>query len=239
MSEGLDALADVPDDAIAVEEVVHRAKGDESVVAQPGVAHDPGHEHRQADGGEDQVGSGGPPHGTLSRRAVLDFAAMEALVSVVMGSRSDWGTMENCVATLEKLGIAHDVRILSAHRTHDALAGYMSEAEEAGVEVFVGAAGGAAHLAGVMAALTEKPVLGVPMESKLQGIDSLLSMVQMPAGIPVATFAVGRAGAVNAALFAAAILAAGHPEIGEALSAFRQAQSEKVLADPDPRKPPP
>lgn len=147
--------------------------------------------------------------------------------------------MEHCVATLEKLGVAHDVRILSAHRTHDALARYMSEAEKAGSEVFIGAAGGAAHLAGVMAALTERPVLGVPMESKLQGIDSLLSMVQMPAGIPVATFAVGKAGAINAALFAAATLAAGRPEIGKALSAFRKAQSEKVLADPDPRKPPP
>ena len=156
-----------------------------------------------------------------------------------MGSRSDWGTMENCVKTLEKLGVPHDVRILSAHRTPDALTTYMTEAEAGGAEVFIGAAGGAAHLAGVMAAQTEKPVLGIPMESKLQGIDSLLSMVQMPAGIPVATFAVGKAGAVNAALFAAAILASGHPEIGEALSAFRQAQSAKVLSDPDPRQPPP
>ncbi len=152
-----------------------------------------------------------------------------------MGSRSDWGVMENCIKTLEELGIPHDVRILSAHRTPDALIGYMSEAEAGGAEVFIGAAGGAAHLAGVMAAQTAKPVLGVPMESKLQGIDSLLSTVQMPAGIPVATFAVGKAGAINAALFSAAILASGHPEIGEALRAFRQAQSEKVLADPDPR----
>jgi len=156
-----------------------------------------------------------------------------------MGSRSDWGVMENCVATLEKLGIPHDVRILSAHRTPEALSAYMEEAEAGGAEVFIGAAGGAAHLAGVMAAQTAKPVLAVPMESKLQGIDSLLSMVQMPAGIPVATFAVGKAGAINAALFSASILAGSFPEIQEAVNTFRRAQSEKVLADPDPRQPPP
>jgi 5-(carboxyamino)imidazole ribonucleotide mutase len=147
--------------------------------------------------------------------------------------------MENCVRTLETLGVAHDVRILSAHRTPEALTAYMSEAEAGGAEVFIGAAGGAAHLAGVMAAQTAKPVLAVPMESKLQGIDSLLSMVQMPAGIPVATFAVGKAGAINAALFSAAILASGNSEIGEALQAFRRSQSAKVLADPDPRQSPP
>jgi 5-(carboxyamino)imidazole ribonucleotide mutase len=170
---------------------------------------------------------------------VLDFAIMKTLVSVIMGSRSDWGVMEHAIKTLESLGIEHDVRILSAHRTPDALVTYMAEAEDGGTEVFIGAAGGAAHLAGVMAAQTVLPVLGVPMESKLQGIDSLLSMVQMPAGIPVATFAVGKAGAINAALFAAAVLAATHPEVGEALRAFRQAQSEKILADPDPRLPAP
>ena len=115
----------------------------------------------------------------------------------------------------------------------------MADMETAGAEVFIGAAGMAAHLAGVMAAQTAKPVLGIPMESKLQGIDSLLSMVQMPAGIPVATFAVGKAGAVNAALFSAAILANDHPEIGEALIDFRREQSEKVLRDPDPRQPAP
>jgi 5-(carboxyamino)imidazole ribonucleotide mutase len=170
---------------------------------------------------------------------VLDSPVMKTLVSVIMGSRSDWGVMEHAVATLDSLGIGHDVRILSAHRTPEALAAYMSEAESGGTEVFIGAAGGAAHLAGVMAAQTALPVLGVPMESKLQGLDSLLSMVQMPAGIPVATFAVGKAGAVNAALFAAAILAARHPEVGKALKAFRQAQTEKILADPDPRQPAP
>lgn len=172
---------------------------------------------------------------------MLHFAAMEnkPLVSVVMGSRSDWGTMENCTRKLEDLGIPHDLRILSAHRTPDALSAYMSQMDESGVRVFIGAAGGAAHLAGVMAAQTAKPVLAVPMESKLQGLDSLLSMVQMPAGIPVATFAVGKAGAINAALFAAAILAGDHAEIAEALDEARKAQSAKVLADPDPRQPPP
>jgi len=170
---------------------------------------------------------------------VLDSPIMNVLVNVIMGSRSDWGVMEHAIKTLESLDIAHDVRILSAHRTPDALAAYMAAAEGNGTEVFIGAAGGAAHLAGVMASQTVLPVLGVPMESKLQGLDSLLSTVQMPAGIPVATFAVGKAGAVNAALFSAAILAATHPEIGEALKAFRKAQSEKILADPDPRHPAP
>jgi len=170
---------------------------------------------------------------------MLDFVIMNTLVSVIMGSRSDWAVMEHAINTLEGLSIAHDVRILSAHRTPEALTAYMAESEASGTEVFIGAAGGAAHLAGVMAAETTLPVLGVPMESKLQGIDSLLSMVQMPAGIPVATFAVGKAGAVNAALFAAAVLAATHPEIGAALKAFRKSQSEKILADPDPRLPAP
>ena len=147
--------------------------------------------------------------------------------------------MEHAVHTLETMGIPNDVRILSAHRTPEALSRYLRESEADGAEVFIGAAGGAAHLAGVMAAQTLKPVLGVPMESKLSGLDSLLSMVQMPAGIPVATFAVGKAGAVNAALFAAAILATQSPEIGRALTEFRQAQSAKVLGDPDPRQPAP
>ena len=175
----------------------------------------------------------------MPQAPVLDFPIMKTLVSVIMGSRSDWGVMEHAIKTLESLGIEHDVRILSAHRTPDALVTYMAGAEDGGTEVFIGAAGGAAHLAGVMAAQTVLPVLGVPMESKLQGIDSLLSMVQMPAGIPVATFAVGKAGAINAALFAAAVLAATHPEVGEALRAFRKAQSDKILADPDPRLPAP
>ena len=140
--------------------------------------------------------------------------------------------MENCVQTLEKLGVPHDVRILSAHRTPDALTTYMTDSEAAGAEVFIGAAGGAAHLAGVMAAQTEKPVLGIPMESKLQGIDSLLSMVQMPAGIPVGTLAIGRAGAVNAALLAAAILALSDDQIRDALDAFRTTQTKNILDQP-------
>ncbi len=170
---------------------------------------------------------------------MLDFRAM-ALVSVVMGSRSDWATMEHCVSTLEKLGISHDVRTLSAHRTPDALVEYIDRAVADGVEVFIAAAGGAAHLAGVVAAKTALPVLGVPMESKaLGGLDSLLSMVQMPAGIPVGTLAIGKAGAINAALFAAAILAGKHPEAAAALADYRQAQSQGVLSDPDPRQPAP
>jgi 5-(carboxyamino)imidazole ribonucleotide mutase len=164
---------------------------------------------------------------------------MGKLVSIIMGSRSDWGTVEHAVKTLEHLDIEHDVRILSAHRTPEALTDYLLQMEVEGVEVFIGAAGGAAHLAGVIAAQTAKPVLGVPMESKVQGVDSLLSMVQMPAGIPVATFAIGKAGAINAALFAAAILAGRHPEIGAALQRYREAQTARVLADPDPRQPPP
>jgi 5-(carboxyamino)imidazole ribonucleotide mutase len=165
---------------------------------------------------------------------------MKPLVAVIMGSRSDWETMEHATSTLERLEIPHDVRILSAHRTPDALFDYLREAEEGGVEVFIGAAGGAAHLAGVIAAKTALPVLGVPMDSKhLKGMDSLLSMVQMPAGIPVATLAIGKAGAINAALFAAAILAAKHPEIGDAVRRYRADRASQVLSDPDPRQPPP
>ncbi len=164
---------------------------------------------------------------------------MKPRVGVLMGSRSDWGTMEHAVRTLERLGIPHEARILSAHRTPEALSDYVASAVERGVEVLIAAAGGAAHLAGVVAAQTTVPVLAVPMESKLQGLDSLLSMVQMPAGIPVGTLAIGRAGAVNAALFAAAILALADPKVKAALERFRREQAEKVLADPDPTKPPP
>jgi 5-(carboxyamino)imidazole ribonucleotide mutase len=160
---------------------------------------------------------------------------MQPLVSVIMGSKSDWETMSNAVQTLDKLGVPCEVRVLSAHRTPDQLFAYLEEAEAHGVEVFIGAAGGAAHLAGVMAAKTLRPVLGVPMESKLQGIDSLLSMVQMPAGIPVATLAVGKAGAVNAALFAVAILANKHEKYREALRKYREEQAKAVLAVGDPR----
>ena len=156
-----------------------------------------------------------------------------------MGSRSDWGVMEHAVATLERLGIPHDVRVLSAHRTPDALFDYVASRDEEGTAVFIAAAGGAAHLAGVIAAKTWKPVLAVPMESKLDGLDSLLSMVQMPAGIPVPTLAIGKAGAINAALAAAAILALGDAEVQSALEGYRRERSAQVLADPDPRQPPP
>jgi 5-(carboxyamino)imidazole ribonucleotide mutase len=162
-----------------------------------------------------------------------------AKVVVLMGSRSDWSVMKNAVETLEQLDVAHDVRILSAHRTPDALSAYMREAEEKGAEVYIAAAGGAAHLAGVVAAQTLRPVLAVPMESKLLGLDSLLSMVQMPAGIPVPTLAVGKAGAINAALAAAQILALGDAELAGRFADDRRRRSEKVLADPDPRQPPP
>ena len=159
------------------------------------------------------------------------------LVGILMGSKSDWEVMEHASRTLDDLGIAHDVRILSAHRTPDQTLDYAASAAERGLEVIIAAAGGAAHLAGVIAAKTALPVLGVPMESKsLKGLDSLLSMVQMPAGIPVATLAIGKPGAINAALFAAAILAIKHPEVAAALARFREAQSKAVLEQGDPRE---
>jgi 5-(carboxyamino)imidazole ribonucleotide mutase len=158
------------------------------------------------------------------------------LVAVIMGSKSDWDIMKNTADTLGDLGVAHEVRVLSAHRTPDAAFDYAARLESRGIEVLIAAAGGAAHLAGVMAAKTRIPVLGVPMESKaLGGIDSLLSIVQMPAGIPVGTLAIGKAGAVNAALLAAAILANKHELIRERLVEFREKQTKKVLAEPDPR----
>lgn len=154
-----------------------------------------------------------------------------------MGSKSDWETMSHSATTLDELKIDYEVRVLSAHRTPDAHAEYVSTAESRGLEVIIAAAGGAAHLAGVTAAKTILPVLGVPMESKsLGGMDSLLSTVQMPGGIPVATFAIGKPGAINAALFAAAILAPRYPEIAKALAANRAKQTKSVLDNPDPRK---
>jgi 5-(carboxyamino)imidazole ribonucleotide mutase len=159
---------------------------------------------------------------------------MSPAVAVVMGSRSDWETMEHCVDTLRTLEIPHEVRILSAHRTPDALEEFVTDVESRGAEVFVAAAGGAAHLAGVVASKTLKPVLGVPMGTQLGGLDSLLSTVQMPAGIPVATLAIGRAGAVNAALLAAAILARADDGLAGRLRRFRDEQAQKVLSEPDP-----
>lgn len=160
------------------------------------------------------------------------------LVGVVMGSRSDWDTMQHAVKHLEAFGIAHDVQVVSAHRTPDLLFSYAERAQSRGLRAIIAGAGGAAHLPGMLAAKTAVPVLGVPVQSKaLSGQDSLLSIVQMPAGIPVATFAIGQAGAANAALFAAAMLAAEFPAIAAALAAFRRQQTDAVLAAPDPRLP--
>jgi 5-(carboxyamino)imidazole ribonucleotide mutase len=163
---------------------------------------------------------------------------MKALVGIIMGSGSDWETMQAAAETLDRLGIAYEVRVVSAHRTPDLLFEYASAARERGLEVLIAGAGGAAHLPGMAAAKTTLPVLGVPVQSKtLGGLDSLLSIVQMPAGVPVATFAIGSAGATNAALCAAAILANRHPAIQTALEAFREKQTAAVLASPDPRQP--
>src|SRR5688572_19343358 len=153
---------------------------------------------------------------------------MKVLAAVIMGSRSDWETMEHAAETLRTLEIPHEVRVLSAHRTPDALDEYVADAEARGAKVFVAGAGGAAHLAGVVASKTVRPVLGVPMGTQLGGLDSLLSTVQMPAGIPVATLAIGRAGAVNAALLAAAILALEDEEVASRLRRYRKEQSQAV-----------
>lgn len=158
------------------------------------------------------------------------------LVGVVMGSRSDWETMQHAIARLEQLGVPFETQVVSAHRTPDLLFSYAESAAGRGLRILIAGAGGAAHLPGMLAAKTALPVLGVPVQSKaLNGLDSLLSIVQMPAGIPVATFAIGSAGAANAALFAAAVLAADHPSIAAALAAFRLAQTQDVLAQLDPR----
>ena len=152
-----------------------------------------------------------------------------------MGSTSDWETMENASQTLTSLGVPHETQVVSAHRTPDLLFSYASEAEKRGIEVIIAGAGGAAHLPGMTASKTVLPVLGVPVESKaLKGLDSLLSIAQMPGGIPVGTLAIGKAGAINAALLAAAILGAKYPAIRESLRRFRADQTGRVLATPDP-----
>jgi 5-(carboxyamino)imidazole ribonucleotide mutase len=161
------------------------------------------------------------------------------LVGIIMGSSSDWETMEHVARTLAELGVPHETRVVSAHRTPDLLFAYASSAEKRGLEVIIAGAGGAAHLPGMTASKTVLPVLGVPVESKaLKGLDSLLSIAQMPAGIPVGTLAIGKAGAVNAALLAAAILGGKYPPIREALRNFRGAQTQRVLANPDPSSAP-
>ncbi len=161
---------------------------------------------------------------------------MAALIGIIMGSRSDWETMQHTTQTLEQLQIPYEVDVVSAHRTPDKLFDYAGNAERKGLEVIIAGAGGAAHLPGMTAAKTNLPVLGVPVQSKaLNGMDSLLSIVQMPAGIPVGTLAIGRAGAVNAALMAAAIVANAHPEYKPALNNYRQQQTDTVLEHADPR----
>ena len=160
------------------------------------------------------------------------------LVGLVMGSRSDWDTMRHADDMLTRLGVPHEVRVVSAHRTPDLLFDYGQSARERGLRAIIAGAGGAAHLPGMLAAKTPVPVLGVPVQSAaLNGMDSLLSIAQMPGGVPVATFAIGKAGAINAALFAASLLAATHPEISSRLDVFRREQTETVLANPDPRSP--
>jgi 5-(carboxyamino)imidazole ribonucleotide mutase len=162
---------------------------------------------------------------------------MKPLVGIIMGSASDWETLQPAAELLDQLGIAHEVRVVSAHRTPDLLFEYASGAEARGLVAIIAGAGGAAHLPGMTAAKTRVPVLGVPVPSKaLNGMDSLLSIVQMPRGIPVATFAIGSAGAANAALFAAAIVALRDTAVATALARFRQSQTEAVLARPDPRQ---
>jgi len=159
------------------------------------------------------------------------------LVGIVMGSRSDWETMQHAAQKLDALGVPYEVKVVSAHRTPDVLFQYAEQAGGRGLRAIIAGAGGAAHLPGMLAAKTAVPVLGVPVQSKaLNGMDSLLSIVQMPAGIPVATFAIGNAGASNAALFAAAMLAREVPAVGAALEAFRQRQTDDVMASDDPRR---
>lgn len=162
---------------------------------------------------------------------------MQPLVGIIMGSQSDWSTMSHAATTLDQLGVPHEVRVVSAHRTPDLLFDYASHAEERGLQVIIAGAGGAAHLPGMCAAKTALPVLGVPVESAvLRGVDSLLSIVQMPAGIPVGTLAIGKAGAINAALLAATILGNKDTQYRQAVHAFREKQTEAVLGNPDPRR---
>ncbi len=161
---------------------------------------------------------------------------MQPLIGIIMGSKSDWSTLIHSAETLEKLGVPHEIRVVSAHRTPDLLFEYASSAEGRGIEVIIAGAGGAAHLPGMVAAKSALPILGVPVESSvLSGVDSLLSIVQMPGGIPVGTLAIGKAGAVNAALLATTILGGKYPQYREAIHLFRKHQTQTVLDNPDPR----
>jgi 5-(carboxyamino)imidazole ribonucleotide mutase len=166
----------------------------------------------------------------------LTDSKQKPLVGVIMGSQSDWETLSHTADALTELGVPHEVRVVSAHRTPDLMFEYAESAESRGLEIIIAGAGGAAHLPGMIAAKTTLPVLGVPVQSQaLNGLDSLLSIVQMPAGIPVATLAIGKAGAINAALLAAAILGRHNPAIRDALKRFRAARTQSVLDNPDPR----
>ncbi|HZX69550.1 MAG TPA: 5-(carboxyamino)imidazole ribonucleotide mutase [Rhodanobacter sp.] len=166
----------------------------------------------------------------------MTAASRPPRVGVVMGSRSDWETMQHAAGVLTELGVAHEVRVVSAHRTPDLLFSYAEQASDRGIQVIIAGAGGAAHLPGMLAAKTRLPVFGVPVQSKaLNGMDSLLSIAQMPAGIPVGTLAIGRPGAVNAGLLAAAVLALNDPALSRALEEWRSRQTQAVLEQPDPR----
>ena len=169
--------------------------------------------------------------------ATTPAAVTRPFVGIVMGSRSDWDTMQHAAQKLDALGVPYEVKVVSAHRTPDVLFSYAESASARGLRAIIAGAGGAAHLPGMLASKTAVPVLGVPVQSKaLNGMDSLLSIVQMPAGVPVATFAIGIAGASNAALFAAALLAPEHADIAAALEAFRARQTDDVIANDDPRR---
>ncbi len=187
---------------------------------------------------EAPAGPASPPRYPIPVDVERDLEAGDApVVGVVMGSRSDWETMRHASETLERLGVPHEVRVVSAHRTPELLSRYAAEAQGRGLRVLIAGAGGAAHLPGMLAAGTHLPVLGVPVETKsLGGLDSLLAIVQMPAGIPVGTLAVGRAGAVNAALLAAAVLALSDSGVRARLLEYRRHQTEEVLATGDPRQ---
>ena len=174
----------------------------------------------------------------MDGEATMTATNDKALVGIIMGSTSDWETMRHAAETLTELGVPHEVEVVSAHRTPDKLFQYAESAEGKGLEVLIAGAGGAAHLPGMTAAKCALPVLGVPVQSKaLNGMDSLLSIVQMPAGIPVGTLAIGRAGAVNAALLAVSILGNSRPQYRQTLAEYRRRQTETVLAQSDPREP--